>query len=119
MTLNDAQRAALLQMLNSTGYQVLLDLGNDECEKLVTELLSIDTSEDKKVLSKHNGARFARLYFDRLCVRAEIEAKLILKPEENTPLPLDFIREVDSKTELPDDFIPEEWSGRKGPVITG
>ena len=118
--INDAQRASLLQTLNTDGYKVILDLGNDECEILVTELLSVD-SDREKIIAKHNGARYARLFFDRLCRRIEREAKSILKPEQTKPLPPDFVPEADlfEKSELPADFIPEEFSGKKGPVITG
>ena len=118
MTLNEQQRGALLQTIGTAGYQVFLDLGNDECEVLVTELLSVDEANHASILAKHIGARFARKFFDKLCERVEREAKSILKPQETKPLPLDFIPEA-RKGDLPDDFIPEEYSGKRGPVITG
>lgn len=116
--LNDKQRGDLYQMISSPGYQVFLDLGNDECEKLVTALMS-EESDEKVILTRQRGARFARIHFDALCVRADREAKANLRPEVTAPLPVDFVREVDSPSDLPTDFIPEEWSGKKGPIITG
>lgn len=118
MPLNDKQRGDLLQTILSPGYQVFLDLGSEECEKLVTVMMA-EEADEKIIIARHNGARNARIFFDSLCLRAEREAKSILQPEKTAPLPAEFIREADSPSELPKDFIPEEWSGRKGPIITG
>jgi hypothetical protein len=118
MPINDKQRGDLFQMIQSPGYQVFLDLGHEEAEKLVTVLMQ-EEARRSVILARHKVARAARIFFDALCIRADREAKSILQPEKTAPLPVDFVREVDSPGDLPPDFIPEEWSGKKGPIITG
>jgi spore coat polysaccharide biosynthesis predicted glycosyltransferase SpsG len=118
MPINEQQRTELLQIFNMPGYQVLLDIGNEECEKLVTDLLNVE-SDKEKIIARHNGARFARIFFDNLFLRAEKEAKAVLRPEKTAPLPKEFIREVDTQSELAPDFIPEDWTNLSGPLVTG
>lgn len=109
----DADRLALLQIAQTPGWRVLLDLMETECLAQEATLVNADPADEKKVLAQHKIAKASWVFFVKLQQRVAFEISEIMKadatdmPAEDAeiasildatqPPPNPPVREVDSK----------------------
>lgn len=65
MNLDNVQKARLQSIILSPGYEVILDVLEQECARAETELLQVQPEQRDKVLAYHTRAQAFRLLFER------------------------------------------------------
>lgn len=87
MNLDNGKVNQLANLAYAPGYQVLLDIMEEECQKCETELLNQNPSDHVSVLAKHNRAQAFRMFFERVqttvknSLHQEIEVSDVLTVE--------------------------------------
>jgi hypothetical protein len=82
MNLDRSDRARLVSLVQSQGYEVLLTLIEAECEKAETELLQTKPEETSKVLAMHNRAQAFRLLFERIQIAVQFSLHEEINPSD-------------------------------------
>lgn len=73
-----AERAALLQIRHTDGYEVLLDIMEKACVEQETRLINLDVSEEPRILAEHKMAKAFWQVFVALQTKVEVEISIHL-----------------------------------------
>src|SRR5215467_5339265 len=106
MSLTNEERISLLNLSRTPGWQVLLDLMEQECTKAETEHFQVKPEEEAKVIASHNTARAMRVFFERVQKAVYYELNE-LNVEANAPISSASTESVEYITGLMGEFSHE------------
>jgi hypothetical protein len=84
--LTPSQRARLLSLRRSDGYEVLLDLMEMCCIEQETKLINVDVKDESGIIAEHRMAKAFWQVFTSLQKKVEVEVMLHTTAEEEARL---------------------------------
>jgi len=82
--LTGSRRRALFAVTTMEGFDVILDLLEEECIQQESNLINVDVSDHRKILGEHAMSKAFWLLFIRFQKRVEKERAICLAPEPTT-----------------------------------
>jgi hypothetical protein len=93
-TLSQGKRQALLQIVNTQGYAVILELLEMECVLQDATLMGIDPADEKKVLAEHRVGIAKWELFAEIQRQIEHEVKELVNGAAEGPVMTDEEKEI-------------------------
>ena len=87
--LDDIERAHLMQVVNTEGFNVFNRLCEYECEKFKVKLLNIDSAKADEIVAAHALAKAAAQFYAAIMNRVNAEIETYTKTPKFTDKPVD------------------------------